>query len=184
MDGADIQVAQLDRQRLADLRNGDGWFTADARLVIAAENDVISYTTAAIPPFPKRYPPDRVDPACYIDNPDKAIFIAYLRGQAAGQIRLCRYWNQYAYVEDIAVDPASRKQGIGERLLRAAIDWAKRNRLPGVMLETQNINTVACRLYQRCGFTLGGFDRFLYQGLQPGTPEIALYWYLIFEHQS
>jgi streptothricin acetyltransferase len=48
------------------------------------------------------------------------------------------------------------------------------------MLETQNINVAACLFYQRCGFTLGGFDRYLYRGLDPSTEEVALYWYLLF----
>ena len=184
MDEADILITQADQQRLGDLRTGDGWFTADARLVMSAVNDTIRYTIEAMPPFQKRYPPEQFDVATYIDNPDKAIFIAYADQQAAGQVRLCTYWNRYAYIEDIAVDPGFRKRGIGERLMRAAIDWARSKRLPGVMLETQNINTAACRLYQRCGFTLGGFDRYLYRGLHPETEEIALYWYLIFERQS
>jgi ribosomal protein S18 acetylase RimI-like enzyme len=68
--------------------------------------------------------------------------------------------------------------------VQQAIAWAQDRQLPGVMLETQNINVAACRLYERCGFTLGGFDRYLYQGLHPDTEEIALYWYLVFPHES
>jgi hypothetical protein len=30
------------------------------------------------------------------------------------------------------------------------------------------------------GFKLGGFDRFLYQAVMPGTEEVAMYWYLRF----
>ena len=52
------------------------------------------------------------------------------------------------------------------------------------MLETQNINVAACLFYARCGFVLGGYDRFLYRGLTPETDEIALYWYLIFDTLS
>jgi hypothetical protein len=48
------------------------------------------------------------------------------------------------------------------------------------MLETQNINVAACRLYERCSFVLGGFDACLYRGVMPGTREIALFWYLLF----
>jgi streptothricin acetyltransferase len=68
-----------------------------------------------------------------------------------------------------------------------AIGWARERGLPGVMLESQNIplagtfrNGAACRLYESCGFVLGGFDSYLYRGVMPGTREIALYWYLMF----
>jgi ribosomal protein S18 acetylase RimI-like enzyme len=60
-----------------------------------------------------------------------------------------------------------------------AIDWAKTKLLAGIMLETQNNNVAACRFYERCGFKLGGFDRYLYKGISKNTEEIALYWYLL-----
>jgi hypothetical protein len=40
---------------------------------------------------------------------------------------------------------------------------------------------VAFRLYERCGFMLSDFDACLYRGVMPGTREIALFWYLLFE---
>jgi streptothricin acetyltransferase len=48
------------------------------------------------------------------------------------------------------------------------------------MLETQNTNVAACLFYRRCGFELGGFDRFLYHAIHPDSDEIALYWYMFF----
>jgi ribosomal protein S18 acetylase RimI-like enzyme len=74
-----------------------------------------------------------------------------------------------------------RRQGVGRVLLQQAIQWASDKQLAGVMLETQNNNVGGCRLYESCGFELGGFDRCLYQGINPGTDEIALYWYYPFE---
>jgi len=49
--------------------------------------------------------------------------------------------------------------------------------LPGLMLETQNNNLAACAFYEKHGFRLGGIDRCLYQGLDPQSSEIALFWY-------
>ena len=69
---------------------------------------------------------------------------------------------------------------MGRALLQHAVAWARERQLAGVMLETQNNNVAACRLYESCGFQLGGFDRYLYKGLHPDTDEIALYWYLLF----
>jgi ribosomal protein S18 acetylase RimI-like enzyme len=78
------------------------------------------------------------------------------------------------------VEPDYRGQGVGYALIQRAVEWAKSTGLPGIMLETQDNNVAACRLYQRCGFELCGFDTHLYKGLDPATDEIALYWYLIF----
>ena len=101
-------------------------------------------------------------------------------GRIAGQILVHEHWNRFAIIWDIAVDPPFRRRGIGRRLMAQAVAWARGRGLPGVMLETQNINVAACRLYERCGFVLGGFDACLYRGVMPGTREIALFWYLLF----
>jgi ribosomal protein S18 acetylase RimI-like enzyme len=61
------------------------------------------------------------------------------------------------------------------------MEWARDKGCPGMMLETQNNNVAACRFYESCGFELGGFDAYLYKGLNRTTDEIALYWYLMFE---
>jgi len=49
--------------------------------------------------------------------------------------------------------------------------------LAWIRAETQNNNLPACKLYESCGFHLGGFDRDLYRGLDGGTSEVALFWY-------
>ena len=108
------------------------------------------------------------------------IYLAYRDGQIAGQVRLCRYWNRYAYIEDLVVDASARREGIGQALMREAMAWAKTRGFPGIMLETQNNNVAACNLYERCGLTLAGFDTCLYRGIDPENEEIALYWYLLF----
>jgi streptothricin acetyltransferase len=150
-------------------------------LILNARNGQIQYTCVqVITPYQKQYPMDELDAAAYIANPDRVIYLAYLDDHLAGQVRLCRYWNRYAYIEDIVVDPPFRRQGVGRALIEQAVAWAKACGCPGIMLETQDINTAACRLYARCGLQLGGFDTCLYRGILPGTDEIALYWYLIF----
>jgi ribosomal protein S18 acetylase RimI-like enzyme len=78
------------------------------------------------------------------------------------------------------VDPPFRHRGVGRRLIAQAVAWARGRGLTSVMLETQNINVAACRLYASCGFVLGGFDACLYRGVMPGAREIALFWYLLF----
>jgi len=178
-----IVIQEINSQNLPDAGRCDGVFTVDARLVPSAENGVIHYTFVEVsPPYQKRYPPDKVNYAEDIDNPDKTIFFAYIDGQVAGQIRLSRHWNRYAYVEDIVVDVHFRKQGVGYAMIERTKQWARDKSLAGIMLETQSNNMGGCHLYQKCGFELGGFDRFLYRAVMPGTDEIALYWYWVPEN--
>jgi ribosomal protein S18 acetylase RimI-like enzyme len=93
---------------------------------------------------------------------------------------MLRWWNRFAYVEDLVVNPEYRGEGIGRMLLEQGIQWARENGFPGVMLETQDDNVPACTLYQSRGFVLSGFDRNIYKAINPDTKETALYWYLIF----
>ncbi len=176
----EITTEELNASNMRHVNQFDGTFLVDSILRLQAENAVIGYTITSIPSFYKRYPDEEIDYTTYLTDPNKTIFFAYVEGQPAGQIILNKNWNNYAYVQDITVDAKFRKQGVGTRLIAQAIQWAKSKNLPGIMLETQNINVGACRLYERCGFQLGGFDRLLYKGIVHDTIEIALYWYLIF----
>jgi ribosomal protein S18 acetylase RimI-like enzyme len=173
----EITIRELNQLNFQDADRCDGAFTVDARLVLFAEDGIIRYTVVSTPLYQKRYLLDEVDYADYIGNPHKTVYFAYVDHEVAGQIRLCRYWNRYAYIKDIVVDSHFRRRGVGRELVQAAKQWACDKQLAGVMLETQNNNIGACRLYERCGFELAGFDRRLYQGLNPDTDEIALYWY-------
>ena len=174
-----MNVEEVDEKTVKDVNTVDGRFTIDSKLEIQVDNNEIMYSTVKVPQFEKRYKKESIDYSTYIDDPDKTIYLAYIDGTIAGQIILRKNWNKYAYIEDIAVDVKFRKHGIGKALLSCAKKWAKRKNLAGVMLETQNNNVAACRLYEKCGFNLGGFDTYLYKGLKPDTDEIALYWYYI-----
>lgn len=175
-----ITVCELNEHNVQDVNKCDGVFTVDSRLVIQVEKDIIRYTVASVPPFQKRYPFDKIDYTTYISDPTKTIFFAYQDKQLSGQVILRKNWNHYAYIEDIVVDIHFRRRGIGRALMQEAIAWAKSKQLPGIMLETQDINVAACRFYESCGFKLGGMDRFLYKVISIGSDEIALYWYLLF----
>jgi RimJ/RimL family protein N-acetyltransferase len=64
-----------------------------------------------------------------------------------------------------------RRQGLGERLLATALDWARaQEALDWVDLEVLSANAPARRLYQRCGFATFGElpDLFRLDGEQHG----------------
>lgn len=176
-----IVIQPLTAANQADLNRCDNSFTVEAELYLHAKDERISYTVRPVTPYVKRYGPEVYDAQAYVGKPDHAAWLAYVDGRIAGQILMHKHWNRFAIIRDIAVDPPCRRQGVGRRLIEQAVGWARVRGLPGVMLETQHINVPACRLYESCGFVLGGFDAYLYRGVMPGTREIALFWYLLFE---
>lgn len=177
-----IEIRPLRPDNMADVKSGDASFMIDSELALEAKDGVISYRVRPVPPWRKSYlHTEMSEVEGFIGNPDKSFYLAYIAGEVAGHASVSVHWNKYAWLDHVEVDARFRKQGVGRALVAHAIAWAKEKRLPGVMLETQNNNVAACKLYEAMGFTLGGFDRFLYQGEMPGTAEIALFWYLMLD---
>jgi GNAT superfamily N-acetyltransferase len=79
-----------------------------------------------------------------------------------------------AVLWDLRVAREARRCGIGRALFEAAEEWARRRGCSRLKVETQNVNVPACRLYRRCGCTLGGINRFTYRSL---PDETQLLWY-------
>ncbi|KAF1048546.1 YhjD/YihY/BrkB family envelope integrity protein [Xylophilus sp.] len=76
-------------------------------------------------------------------------------------------------VWDLRVDPASRREGVGAALFRAAEDWGRRHGCTELKVETQNVNPGACAFYQRLGCTLAQ----AVPGAYPDLPdEVQLIW--------
>ena len=153
-----IITLAADHRTIQQLRKNGSSFEVKSKLVLSAQDGGTGYTIVEVPAYTKRYGTEEFDPSSYVDDPDKVAFFAYLDQEPAGQIRLRKYWNGYAYIDDIAVEEEYRRQGVGCRLIEAAIEWAKAKGVPGIMLETQDNNVPACMLYEKCGFVLGGFD--------------------------
>jgi ribosomal protein S18 acetylase RimI-like enzyme len=109
------------------------------------------------------------------------VLVAWLGERAVGHLVISRHWNGFAHVDELAVDTSARQQGVARALLEVAQFWSRKRDLPGIMLETQNNNLAACRLYERCGYVVGGVDHLLYRAIDPDTRETAIFWYLIFE---
>jgi streptothricin acetyltransferase len=175
-----MTIREMDESNIQFVKTYGESFEVASKLMPHAENGKISYSLVDVPPYTKQYGAEQFDPPSYVSNPERKVFYAYVADQVAGQIRVSKHWNAYAYIDDIAVNEEYRGQGVGRALMEHAIAWARSRGFPGLMLETQNNNVAGCRLYERCGFQLCGFDTHLYKAVDPGTDEIALYWYLIF----
>lgn len=145
---------------------------------------VADWVVEPVTPYLKCYGIDASEFASLRDRPDSAVFMAWLGGHAVGHVVLSTHWNGFAYVNELAVDERSRRSGVARALLGAARFWAAKQHLPGIMLETQNNNLAACRLYERCGFVLGGIDRLRYYAIDPKGREMALFWYWLPEAET
>ena len=173
----EISICEIHNPSLEEMKLQDEEFEIDTVLVLHADANRIRYTFQPVTPYRKRYHIDWGNEIPYPGEAGTTAYFAYVGEQKAGRILLRKSWNNLVYIDDICVDAAFRCQGIGARLLACAEDWARQRGLPGIMLETQNTNPAACRLYARCGFELCGFDTHLYKGIPDVSDEIALYWY-------
>jgi streptothricin acetyltransferase len=175
-----VRIVDAGDSRLQALARGDFSFEIRQEAVGPFDGG-LGQVVPLRPPVVKRYGFDGEALAAHAGRQDQALFVAQLSGRAVGYAAVSEGWNRYAVVDDIAVDGAHRGQGAARVLMDAAVGWAKQRGLPGIRLETQSNNLGACRFYERYGFVLGGHDRWLYSALQPGTREVALFWYLRFE---
>lgn len=125
-----------------------------------------------------KFPDDTLPWLDYIENNDKAIFLAFINGEYVGQIRLIKDWNKFCYIENIAVCEKFRQNGVGKVLFAKAEDWALSAGLHGISLEAQDDNLLACRFYIKQGMELGGVDS-LKHAFNPNIDK-TLYWYKVF----
>ena len=100
-------------------------------------------------------PPTREQLAEIVDSPTSVLFIARVDGRVAGTLTLAFYripTGLKSWIEDVVVDEAAARQGIGEALNRAALDEARRRGAKDVALTSRPSREAANRLYQRLGF--------------------------------
>lgn len=174
-----MKIEQINSQNKNLIDNFDRKFTIKEKIALSMENGELNYSVVSVTPYEKEIPVDEVeDIDSFIDNDEKIIFLAFVNDQPAGQIKMIKWWNGYAYIDDLIIAPQYRGMGVGKSLIAEAVRWSKEKRFPGIMLETQDDNVAACSLYQTCGFVLGGFDAYTFKNIKPN--EIALFWYLVF----
>lgn len=174
-----MKFVKMNRQNLADMDKANQPFEIIGKLKPAFAGGTWTCTEELFErSYEKAYPNDARDYGAYINDPGKAVFLAYSGDECAGQIVLKRDWNSYALIEDICVAKPARGQGIGAGLLQKAIEWAQNSELKGLAAETQDNNLPACRFYAKHGFVIGGVNTMLYRNFD--TDEFAVFWYLAF----
>ena len=109
-----------------------------------------------------------------LQNPQAHFLVAEAGGETAGYIGVQEICGE-GYVTNVAVLPQYRRQGIGERLLRAAIDGARARGCAFLSLEVRVGNEAAIRLYEKLGFRAQGTRKNFYR-----NPTEDAYIYTIF----
>jgi streptothricin acetyltransferase len=152
-------------------------FEVFGRLDITFQNSSWSYSEIIFEKsYTKVYEDEQVDPDEYIASSKKTIFFAISEGEVIGQIAIKVNWNRFCFIDDVAVLKIARQKGVASALINKAKGWAIHNNLRGFMLETQDINLAACKLYISNGFELGSVDTMLYSNFDT-KDEKALIWY-------
>ncbi len=129
--------------------------------------------------YAKSYKAEEFSLNDYISSSDKVIFYAFDNETVLGQIVIKIHWNEFCLIEDIAVARCARQKGVASSLIDHAQNWANTKNLKGLMLETQDVNLAACRLYIKNGFHIGSIDTPLYKNLEC-CGEKAIFWYKMF----
>jgi len=171
------RIVEMNAKNVSDINAANQPFEVIGRLVPSFYDGAWSFSERLYQKaYHKSYPNDEEHYADYIGHPEKIVYFYYDGKACAGQIRLRKNWNRYAFIEDIAVAAFHRGRGVGSKLIEKAREWAQAKGLLGFMLETQDVNLLACRFYHKLGFKIGGVDTMLYANFDNAN-ERAVFWY-------
>ncbi|MCM3171786.1 GNAT family N-acetyltransferase [Paenibacillus sp. MER 99-2] len=175
-----IMITPLTNDLIEHINMTNDYFTLYGKVVPSLQSGKWSYTEILFDETREiRYPDDKLEWSQYINQEDKALFLAYINNVCIGQIRIIKDWNRFCYIENIATKQDYRGSGVGKLLLNKAEEWAKQRNLIGMSLEAQDDNLGACRFYVKQGFILGGVDT-LKQSYNSDI-DTTLYWYKLFK---
>jgi len=119
-------------------------------------DEVVAAFERLIPQLTAVTPPTREELAQMVSSDWCRLFMARAAdGQIAGSAALGLYRTPtglHAWIEDVVVGSAYRRQGIGEALSCAAVEAAKGMGVHSLSLTSNPAREAANRLYQRLGF--------------------------------
>ena len=94
------------------------------------------------------------------DNPIFFCFLAYYNGELAGfslwYYRFSTWKGKRFYLEDLYVKDEYRGKGIGQGLIEACIEEAKRTKCTGMMRQVLDWNTSAIEFYKKYNASFDG----------------------------
>ena len=114
---------------------------------------------------PPRWDPERARAALAqaIESPESVVLVAEHRGDLLGfataylELNSVRYGPR-CWVEDLAVSPEHRSQGVGKALLDAAKNWGRERGATHLELDSGEARADAHRFYEREGPAWRGYQ--------------------------
>lgn len=183
-----LQIFPLTKENMACYNTIDKRYLAGESVTvkIARSGFSLAYSPVGEALWRQDEPIHFLPPTEMVESKDLVCYLAFLNGKCVGQAVCVENWNNQALLWEIAVDLQVRRKKIGEELLKACEDWAKKKKLEGIMAEVPDSNPIACQFFEAYAFTLGGVDQKLYQSLpeqQKKAPQLrdtALFFYYNF----
>lgn len=108
-----------------------------------------------------------------LENPLYRFFVYERDGQVSGYAGMFKALDE-GNIANIAVFPEYRRQGIGEALLTALIEEARKEGLSRMFLEVRETNHPAVALYKKLGFTEAGYRKDYYHDPEEGAKILTL----------
>jgi ribosomal protein S18 acetylase RimI-like enzyme len=92
-----------------------------------------------------------------LDNKESEIIVAEESGKLLGFTQLYPQFSstqmkKFWVLNDLFVLEVYRRMGLAKALIKAAAQFAKDNKAPGLLLETEKTNVIGNALYPACGF--------------------------------
>ncbi len=108
---------------------------------------------------------------------DSHEFLAALddSGELLGYVGMMTVLDE-GYISNVAVDPAHRRQGIADLLIRELLERAALRELSFVTLEVREHNEPAIALYRKHGFVPVGLRKNYYEAPVENALLMTLYW--------
>lgn len=119
------------------------------------ELDILSGKRAKYENLSFGFSPEYLDRLKTILNDEHAyqLFVKDEQGNFLGYIASAEtIFPEYLFISELFVDPLAQGKGVGSALVQKAIEFGKREKLKGVMTETEFENVPAQKLYEKIGF--------------------------------
>lgn len=149
-------------------------FTTDRIFRLEKTGNGVTLDEVAVePPIYKSY--SLADAAGVVAGHDWVQIAEHGQGIAGVASMTIDAWNRRAVLQHLYVTREARRAGVGNALVTAAIDTARDRNARCIWVETQTVNYAAVLFYRNMGFAWCGFDTSLYDPVDAGVDEVALF---------